>query len=138
MFVLDTDTVTHLFHRHPQLVERIAQVADQVAITDVSRMEQLRGRFDAIFKAEDGQSLLRARRRLSETEEALSRLPLLPIDAEAAAEFERLIETKGLRRIGRGDLLIAAITLANKATLVTRNSKDYRKIPGLQLENWVD
>ena len=34
--------------------------------------------------------------------------------------------------------LIAAIVLANKATLGTRNLKDYRKVPGLQVENWVD
>jgi len=35
-------------------------------------------------------------------------------------------------------LLIAAITLANRATIVTRNEKDFRKIPGFRVENWVD
>jgi tRNA(fMet)-specific endonuclease VapC len=43
-----------------------------------------------------------------------------------------------LRKIGLPDLLIAAITLPNKATLVTRNTKDFGKVPGLQIENWVD
>ena len=45
---------------------------------------------------------------------------------------------KKLKKSGRADLLIAAITLANRATLVTRNEKDFRQVPGLQVENWVD
>jgi tRNA(fMet)-specific endonuclease VapC len=138
MFVLDTDTLTHLLHGHPQVVERVARSTEQVAITDASRIEQLRGRFDAVFKAADAAALVRARQRLQQTEDALARLPLLPIDEAAAAEFERLIGTKGLRRLGRGDLLIASIALANKATLVTRNRKDFGKVPGLKIENWVD
>lgn len=138
MFVLDTDTLTHLLHGRTRVVERVAQSADRVAITEASRIEQLRGRFDAVFKAEGAEALLRARQRLLQTEDALSRLPILPIDEAAAAEFERLIKVKGLRRLGRGDLLIASVTLANKATLVTRNLKDFQKVPGLQIENWAD
>jgi tRNA(fMet)-specific endonuclease VapC len=104
----------------------------------VTRIEQLRGRFDAVFKAESGEKLLRAQLRLIETENDLGRLPILPINAAAAAEFDRLRENRKLRRIGRGDLLIAAIVLANRATLVSRNLKDFRQVPGLQVENWAD
>jgi tRNA(fMet)-specific endonuclease VapC len=53
-------------------------------------------------------------------------------------EFERLLGIKSLRKIGRGDLSIAAITLAHKATLVTRNVKDFKLVPGLRYENWAD
>jgi predicted nucleic acid-binding protein len=35
-------------------------------------------------------------------------------------------------------LLIAAIVLANRATLVSRNLTDFRQVPGLQVENWAD
>jgi tRNA(fMet)-specific endonuclease VapC len=101
-------------------------------------MEQLQGRFHALFKAEDGERLLAARQRLLDTERDLARIQILPLDEAAAAEFERLLGTKGLRRIGRGDLLIVSIVLANKATLVTRNVKDFEKVPGLKMENWVD
>ena len=63
---------------------------------------------------------------------------MFPIDDAAAAEFDRLREHKKLKKIGRGDLLIASIALANRATLVTRNQRDFRLVPGLQLDNWVD
>ena len=138
MHVLDTDTLTHLIRGHPRVLERASRVAADVFITEVTRIEQLRGRFDAVFKAESGEKLLRAQLRLVETENDLSRIPMLPIDATTAAEFDRLLQNKKLKKIGRGDLLIAAITFANRATLVTRNLKDFRQVPGLPIENWAD
>ena len=63
---------------------------------------------------------------------------MVSIDGRVALEFDRLRQNKKLKRIGRSDLLIAAITLANRATLVTRNLKDFRQVPGLQVENWAD
>jgi tRNA(fMet)-specific endonuclease VapC len=138
MFVLDTDTFTHLLRGRPQVVERVARFATEVVLTEVTRIEQLQGRFDAVFKAEDAAALIRAGQRLAETETDLTRLPLLLLDEAAAAVFERLIGTRGLRRLGRGDLLIASVSLARRATLVTRNLKDFGKVPGLRIENWAD
>jgi tRNA(fMet)-specific endonuclease VapC len=43
-----------------------------------------------------------------------------------------------LRKIGRADLLIACIALANGATFATRNVRDFKLVPGLRVENWVD
>jgi tRNA(fMet)-specific endonuclease VapC len=40
--------------------------------------------------------------------------------------------------MGRSDLLIACICLADGATLVTRNLKDFQGVPDLRLENWAD
>lgn len=138
MHVLDTDTLTHLIRGHPRVVERTTAVAADIFVTVATRIEQLRGRFDAVFKAESGEKLLLAQLRLIETENDLSRIPMLPIDAAAAAEFDRLRANKKVKKIGRGDLLIASIALANRATLVTRNTKDFGKVPGLRFENWVD
>ena len=63
---------------------------------------------------------------------------LISIEQNAANQFERLQNVSKFRKIGRADLLIASITLANQATLVTRNLRHFRQIPQLLLENWVD
>jgi tRNA(fMet)-specific endonuclease VapC len=139
MKVLDTNTLTHFFTNHAQVLSRYRQETDQVAITIITHIEVLQGRFDMLRKAANGQELRRAQERFDATVENLARIPnMLPIDEATAAEFDRLRENKKLKKIGRADLLIAAITLANKATLVTRNLKDFRQVPGLPVENWVD
>jgi tRNA(fMet)-specific endonuclease VapC len=90
-----------------------------------------------VLKAENSEKLLQAQQRLDESEQDLRRFTVLAIDDPAAIEFDRLRQNKKLKKIGRGDLLVAAIALANRATLVTRNRKDFDQIPGLAVEDWT-
>ena len=60
------------------------------------------------------------------------------MDDAAAAQFDRLRASRRLRKIGRADLLIASIALANRAVIVTRNLRHFRAIAGLKAINWVD
>ena len=62
-------------------------------------------------------------------------LRVLEFDERAAVEFARL--RKELPRLGAMDLKIAAITLSQQATLLSRNSRDFGQIAGLKLENWI-
>jgi tRNA(fMet)-specific endonuclease VapC len=138
MFVLDTDMLTHLLRGHTRVAERVRQATAEVVLTSVTRIEVLQGRFASVLKAEDGDKVRLAQERLLETERDLETFEVLPFDGAAATEFDRLLKVKGLTKIGRGDLLIAAITLARKATLVTRNVKHHSQVPGLKFENWAD
>jgi tRNA(fMet)-specific endonuclease VapC len=139
IYLLDTDTLTHLHMGHRGVNERIRIAGTaQIATTVISRIEMLRGRMDYLLKAADSQQLLHAQTLLARTESALARLPLMPIDPTAAAEFDRLRQVTAVRKIGRADLLIASIALANRATLVTRNRRHFEKVPGLSIVNWVD
>jgi tRNA(fMet)-specific endonuclease VapC len=138
MIVLDTDTITYLLAEHPRVAARFRAATDTVAITIITRIELLQGRFAFVLKAADGEQLLRAQEWLRRTEDDLARFPIIPLDAAAAAAFEQLRQNKKLKKIGRADLLIAAIALANRATLVTRNLKHFQLVPGLQVENWMD
>ena len=137
MILLDTDTLTLHFYRQPSVTGRLARAQDIVAITIVSWIEVLRGRFDGVLKAVDAAQLLSAQARLRDAEQRLSQLPVIAFDAVAAAEFDRLRADKRLKKIGRADLLIASIALAQRATLVTRNVRHFRPVPGLALDNWA-
>jgi tRNA(fMet)-specific endonuclease VapC len=59
---------------------------------------------------------------------------VLPYDAEAQAQFAQLRRQRV--RIGTQDLRIAAITLSRQATLVTRNTRDFAKVPALNIVDW--
>ena len=104
----------------------------------VTKVEVLRGRIDYVLKAETGVNLLKAQELLFRTEELLNQLLIVPISQAASEQFDRLRTTPKLRKIGRADLLIASIVLANRAILVTRNLRHFRQIPGIRVENWVD
>jgi tRNA(fMet)-specific endonuclease VapC len=138
MFVLDTDILSLLLRGHARVTERVAQATEEVATTLISRIKILQGRFASVLKAENRDKLLQAQQRLDESEKDLKRFTILAIDPATAAEFDRLRQNKKLKNIGRGDLLIAALTLASRATLVTRNRKDFGQVPGLKVEDWAD
>lgn len=139
MHLLDTDTLTHLYAGNPKVVERLRTVDDpDIGITIITKVEVLRGRIDYLLKAETGVELLKAQELLFRTEELLNKLLIVSMSQVAAEQFERLRVTPKLRKIGRADLLIASITLANRAILVTRNLRHFRQIPGIQVVNWVD
>jgi len=69
---------------------------------------------------------------ISEESQNYRFIPLLDFDAAAAVEYQRLSRSR--LRVGSMDLKIAAITLANDATLITRNLSDFRKVLGLNIE----
>ncbi len=139
MYLLDTDTLTYLYAGNANVIARLKALENsEVGITIITKAEMLRGRIDYLLKAENGESLLRAQELLFRTEELLAELLIVPVSQSAADEFERLRIVSKLRKIGRADLLIASISLANRATLVTRNIRHFKQIPGLRVVNWVD
>jgi tRNA(fMet)-specific endonuclease VapC len=138
MTFLDTDTFSLLAAGHPEIAARFTAATELVTITIVTRIEALGGRFAFLLRAADGAALLRAQEWLRQTDAALAQFAAAPFDAAAAAVFDGLRGNKKLKKIGRADLLIASIALAHRATLVTRNLKDFRQVPGLQVESWTN
>jgi tRNA(fMet)-specific endonuclease VapC len=140
MYVLDTDMMSHLHAGHPALVAKVAEHShdENVLTTLVTKIEILRARYEFLMKAADRRQLLRAQELLTESERLLNPWTILKVDEITADEFDRLRRIKKLKKIGRADLLIASIVLANRGTLVTRNLKDFKLIPNLKTENWID
>jgi len=139
VFLLDTDTLTRLHAGNRRVESKVRRIESaEIAISIVTSVEVLQGRFSFLLKAETGEKLLRAQDWLQKTELLLSDLRVIAFDAAAASEFDRLRASSSIRRIGRADLLIASIAISRGATLVTRNLKHFKKVPGLRLENWID
>jgi len=140
VILLDSDIVSLLPHGHALATQRIREIgaAETVATTIITYAEIMRARFEFLLKAADAKQLLRAQTMLEESHALLNDLQTVYVDEAAASEFERLRPNTKLRKIGRVDLLIAAIALANQATLVTRNLRHFRQVPGLKIANWAD
>ena len=139
MFLLDTDILTLIHANHPRVAEyRHSIEPREIATSIVTRIEVLRGRFEALLKATDSAQLLRAQQFLWRTEELLDALRIIPFDDAAARAFDRLRVDKTLRKMGRADMLIASIALARGAILVTRNVRHFKPVSGLRVVNWAN
>lgn len=139
MFILDTDTLSHLQTGNEKVVERLAKTSDpEICISIVTKAEVLRGRIEFLLKADASENLLKAQKLLFRTEELIAQLLIVGFDEDAAKKFDELRQSSKFRKIGRADLLVASICLANRAILVTRNIKHFKQFPNLEVENWVD
>jgi tRNA(fMet)-specific endonuclease VapC len=139
MYILDTDTLTHLQKGNEKVKAHLAKAKDfEFAITIITKAEILRGRIDFLFKANDSGSLERAQKFLMESEHLLEQIPTVWFDKDSLSNFDELKLQSKFRKIGRNDLLIASICLTKRAVLVTRNVKHFTQFPNLIVENWVD
>ena len=139
MYLLDTDTLTHLHAGHDRVLQRLLRLQESNVTTSIiSKIEVLRGRIEAIRKAADGEQLLRAQSNFVRSETLLEELVIVPIDPKAARIFDFLRKAPGVKKIGHADLMIASLALSHSAVLVTRNLRHFTKVPHLQVENWVD
>lgn len=79
-------------------------------------------------------------RELRIVEEFTSAFEEAPFDGAAARQYGRLRQHLGSQGmlIGDRDLMIASCALANDATLVTRNVKEFARVPNLRLESWEE
>ena len=133
-YLLDTDTLSALM-RHapsPSLLRQLATVPpDQQATTSIALGELLYGARRVPGRSKD---LLA---RIEET--VTSNLPVLPFDADAAAEYGSLrarLEGHGTP-IGNADIQIASIALARDLVVVTGNVRHFERVPSLAVENWL-
>jgi tRNA(fMet)-specific endonuclease VapC len=141
MVVLDTDHMT-IYEQagsaeSERLRHRLRSLPDhEKATTIITYEEQMRGWLSYVAKARKLTQEIEAYRRLLRHLRNYCDIQVLALDDRAASEVHRLNQPE-LRRMGRLDLRIAAITLANNATLLSRNLGHFRKVPGLQVEDWT-
>ena len=129
-YLLDTSILSDLV-RNPsgQVMRHIEAVGEAAVFTSIIVAAELR-----YGAAKKGSRTLTDR-----IEALLSELRVLALDAPADARYGAAradLEAKGLT-IGHNDLLIAAHSLALGATVVTANGREFRRVDGLAVENWL-
>jgi tRNA(fMet)-specific endonuclease VapC len=138
LWVLDTDSLSLLERGNPKIQERLRQAnADSVAISIVTAEEKIKGRLAAINSLSGIERIDRlaiAYRALQCSIEDLQTLPILPFSELAKDRYRDLLQQK--IRVGSHDLRIAAIVLSVEGILVTRNRRDFDRVPGLQMDDW--
>jgi tRNA(fMet)-specific endonuclease VapC len=137
VYVLDTDTIGFAQQLHPNVLQRIRQLAvgDRAVTTIITFGEDLGGWLPACRRAPDGLSRAKAYAQLLRGLDFYRQIICLPFDARAAQVFEQLRAQK--IRIGTNDLAIAAIALSISGVLVTRNAVDFQRVPSLVIEDWT-
>ncbi|OCQ97132.1 nucleic acid-binding protein [Nostoc sp. MBR 210] len=134
-WVLDTDHVSLLQRGHPVVINKVATVNPaEIAITVITVVEQMYGRLDVIKRGKSKQELVTAYALLRETFNRLCQANILDFNEAAFDIYNELLKHK--IRVGTQDLRIASIALSLNATVVTRNFKDFQKVPNLKIADW--
>lgn len=135
IYILDTDHISLLQRGHLLVRDRFLEISPSSrATTVISQTEQFLGWWSEIIRTRNEAEVARKFRYLQTSLTFFNTVPILPYDEAAAAEFVQLRSQKV--RIGTQDLRIASIALSRKATVVTRNLRDFQKVSGLEIEDW--
>jgi tRNA(fMet)-specific endonuclease VapC len=130
-YLLDTGIISHLANRPGgALAQRVRSLAPESVCTSIVVAAEIR-----FGLAKSGSQALSDRILLT-----LSAIQILPLEAPAEEIYGIVraeLQRQG-RPIGANQLLIGAHALALDRTLVTANEREFRCVPGLSVENWLD
>jgi tRNA(fMet)-specific endonuclease VapC len=130
-YLLDTNILSGLV-RYPQgaIASRIAREGESSVCTSIVVAGELR--FGAYKRGSD--------RLTAQVEAILSAIEILPLEEPTDQHYGKLralLESRD-EMIGPNDMLIAAHALALDCTVVTANRREFSRVPGLKVENWLD
>ncbi len=130
-FLLDTNTIIYIRRETPVGVrEAFSKLQQGEAIVSVITYGELMYGVSKSSRKEAAIATLR---------ELMQILPLTPLPGAAGAIYGEIradLESKG-KIIGNNDLWIAAHALAAGLILITNNEREFRRVKGLKIQNWV-
>jgi tRNA(fMet)-specific endonuclease VapC len=142
MILIDTDHATYLKYpeseRGRRFIERLEDLpeSETVGVAIVTVEERMRGWLAVIAKEKNAFRQVAGYRELAKLFEFYQEFEVVPFDEAAARQFDDL--RKQRLRLGAMDLKIAATALVHNALLLSANLRDFERVPGLRVENWLD
>jgi tRNA(fMet)-specific endonuclease VapC len=132
---MDTDLLSIYQRGHPVLTARVdAHSPQDLSITVITIEEELAGWYSLLRQARRPEEQARVYERLAEAIPILARWRILTMTHSAISRYESL--KKMNLNVRKMDLRIAAIVLEYGGVLVTRNVRDFQRVPGLPIEDW--
>ncbi len=129
-FLLDTNILIAAIKGHPAVAERLRSLeASQLLLSSVVLGELETGVLKSAWPARNREQL----------ERVVNQLELISVDGAVAKAYGRIsaaLEQQGTP-IGANDLWIAAQALVSGAVLVTANLREFERVEGLSLDNWL-
>jgi tRNA(fMet)-specific endonuclease VapC len=130
-YMLDTNMCIYIAkHRPPEVRARFERLKPgQLVMSAITYGELYYGASKSSQQA----------KALAQLQELVQDIPVEELDSrasEAFGEIRATLEKEG-RLIGNNDLWIGAHALALNLTLATNNEREFKRIPGLSLENWT-
>ena len=131
MFLIDTNILVYaMCGRYPKIKARLEEIPPN--LVKVSAITAMELEYGAAKSCWSERTRLKMRLFLS----AYKKIPFGSQDAVACAQIRRFLESEG-NIIGAYDTLIAAQCLTRDLILVTHNLREFQRVPGLKLEDWI-
>jgi tRNA(fMet)-specific endonuclease VapC len=133
--LLDTDMLSLFQMGHQAVCQHCAAAAPQsVSISVITIEEQFLGWYTRSRQAKTDAELAQASESMAAFARFIRQLPILAFTVPAIQRYDQLKKMK--LNVGKNDLRIAAIALEAGATVVTRNLRDFGRVPNLLLDDW--
>ncbi|HET6573787.1 MAG TPA: type II toxin-antitoxin system VapC family toxin [Fimbriiglobus sp.] len=135
VYLLDTDVLTLLAQGHAEVCRRVAAAQPgEVRTTAINVEEQLTGWYSFLRTTKRPDQIEWAYAELIRTTLFLASLPLVNYTVQAITRYDSLLRQK--LNVRKNDLRIAAIALEVGAIVVTRNVRDFGRVPSLTIKDW--
>jgi predicted nucleic acid-binding protein len=138
MIAFDTDVLSRLLHGDRSLLTRAAKLEPgEQSVPIVVLEEIMRGRLSSIRRAESRRTETPLEHAYELFERTFTRLRHVAVLSYGAAAHEQFQDWRRQKlRLSTHDLRIAAICVAETATLATCNRRDFERVPDLTVEFW--
>jgi tRNA(fMet)-specific endonuclease VapC len=139
-YLLDTDHLSILQRRTGDSYSNLSTKMSLYPLSDfvvstVTFHEQILGCHTYINRSRNMNEIVKGYEMITRLVKDFKVLPMITFDSNAGLIFEQLKIQK--IQVATMDLRIACIAIANNLILLTRNTKDFNKIPNLVTENWT-
>ncbi|MDZ7699047.1 MAG: type II toxin-antitoxin system VapC family toxin [Deltaproteobacteria bacterium] len=133
MYLFDTDTLSNIVKRQPspRLIQRLQHLPRSVQFTSAINIGEI---YFGAHRSHRKNHILKTFRAY-----VFPHVNILPFDTESGRVFGHLKAEMEKAGVGcsEPDLRIAAITIQHQLTLITGNTRHFKHIPGLKIDNWI-